>query len=155
MPVIPIIRRVRRRLPKGAAAVEFAIILPLLMTIVLACVDFGRFAHTYIAVTNAARAGAGFASFHPYTASTRQLWDDRTREAVETELGAIEPDATEPDPEFDVNKLDVPSPVVSVDADGFERVRVEVSYPFATLAAWPLLPNDLILRRAVEMRFVR
>lgn len=145
MPVISRSRQVRKDRRQGAVAVEFAIILPLLMTIVLACVDFGRFAHTYIAVTNAARAGAGFASFHPFTATTRQLWDDRTRETVETEMGSA----------FDANKIDVPSPVVSVDADGFERVRVKVSYPFATLAAWPFLPNDLILTRAVEMRFVR
>jgi Flp pilus assembly protein TadG len=41
---------------RGAAAVEFALILPLLVTLVLACVDFGQFAYNYIAVTNAARA---------------------------------------------------------------------------------------------------
>ncbi len=145
MPVTPRSHRVRRNQRPGAVAVEFAIILPLLMTIVLACVDFGRFAHTYIAVTNAARAGAGFASFHPYTVMTRPIWDERTRETVQTEMGSA----------FDASKIDVPSPVVSIDANGFERVRVEVSYPFATLAAWPFLPNDLILTRAVEMRFVR
>ena len=47
---------------RGHAAVEFALILPLLVTIIFACIDLGRFAHTYIAVTNAARAGAGFGS---------------------------------------------------------------------------------------------
>jgi Flp pilus assembly protein TadG len=42
---------------RGASATELAIILPLFITIVLSCVDFGRFAYTYIAVSNAARAG--------------------------------------------------------------------------------------------------
>ena len=46
-----------RRHRRGVTAVEFALILPLLMTIVLGCVDYGRFAYDYIAVTNAARAG--------------------------------------------------------------------------------------------------
>jgi Flp pilus assembly protein TadG len=49
-------RSPRRR--RGAAAAELAMILPLMLILVLGCVDFGRFAYSYIAVTNAARAGA-------------------------------------------------------------------------------------------------
>ena len=48
-------RRPRRR---GVSAVEFALILPLLLTLVGGAVDFGRCFYTHIAVTNAARAGA-------------------------------------------------------------------------------------------------
>ncbi len=44
----------------GAALVELAIVLFLLIVIVFGCVDFGRFATTFIAVTNAAREGAEF-----------------------------------------------------------------------------------------------
>ncbi len=40
---------------RGVAATEFALILPLFLLIVLGCIDYGRFAHTYIAVTNGAR----------------------------------------------------------------------------------------------------
>ncbi len=145
MPVTRIPRRRRRHRRRGAAAVEFAIVLPLLMTIVLACVDFGRFAYAYIAVSNAARSGAGFASFHPYTPTTRALWEEKTRETVRTEMGA----------EFDASKVEVPPLEVSTDEDGLQRVRVEVSYPFETLVAWPLLPNNLTLTRAVDMRFIR
>ena len=59
-----------RRHRRGAAAVELAMILPVLMTIVLGCVDFGRFAYNYIAVTNAARAGASYAIMNNYSPTT-------------------------------------------------------------------------------------
>src|SRR5690242_21582132 len=57
----------------GAAAVEFALILPLLVTLVLASVDFGQFAYNYIAVTNAARAGASYGIMNNYTNSTKAV----------------------------------------------------------------------------------
>lgn len=138
-------RRGRRR---GAVAVEFAIILPLLTTIVLGCVDFGRFAHAYIAVANAARAGAGYASFRHVTAATRAGWEVRTREAVAAEIGtALDTDTT--------LAKDIISVTVSIEDVDFERVHVEVSYPFTTLVPWPLLPNNVNLTKEVGMRFVR
>src|SRR2546423_13511130 len=50
----------RQSVRHAVAAVELAVLLPVLTTIVLGCVDFGRFAYNYIAVTNAARAGAAY-----------------------------------------------------------------------------------------------
>ena len=43
----------------GTAATELAIIMPVFLLMVLGCIDCGRFVNTSIAVTNAARAGAG------------------------------------------------------------------------------------------------
>ena len=129
----------------GAALIEFVIVLPLLITLVLGALDFGRFAYTYIAVTNAARAGAGFASFHPYTVTTQPNWVQQIEVTVVAELGD----------EFDPGQVEVLPPVVSVDADGMRRVRVEVRYPFQTVTNWPLIPNAVTLERAAEMRFIR
>jgi len=121
------------------------LILPLLTAIVLGCIDFGRFAHSHIAVTNAARAGAGFASFHPVTATTQPVWEQRTREAVVAELGDT----------FDATKIDMPSPVMATDSDGLKRVSVQVTYPFETLVDWPGIPSQMNLSRTVEMRVIR
>src|SRR5262249_23476708 len=56
----------RNRRPRcGVAAVELAIVLPVLVLIVIGCVDFGRFLYYYIAVTNAAEEGATFGSLNP------------------------------------------------------------------------------------------
>lgn len=43
---------------RGAAAVEMAIVLPLLLLVIAGIVDFGRFFMTEIQLTNAAREGA-------------------------------------------------------------------------------------------------
>lgn len=48
----------RDRGERGAAAVEFAIVLPLLLIFVGGIVDFGRLFYAEIMVTNAAREGA-------------------------------------------------------------------------------------------------
>jgi Flp pilus assembly protein TadG len=141
--------RERRR---GSAILEFSLILPLLLTLTLLCVDFGRFAHYYIAVTNAARAGAAYASANVFTTSTQSLWNAQVRQAVVDEMTA--------NSWFDASKLTVPSAVVTQEAGGLWRVKVDVSYPFQTLLDWPFLPavagrayhDPLILHRSVVMR---
>ncbi len=133
------------RARRGTAAVEFAIVLPILITIVLACIDFGRFASTYIAVTNAARVGAGFGSLNPVTSVTWADWEQSILAVVAAEMGEG----------YDPAKISVAPPVVTDEGDGHKRVRVEVSYPFETQVAWPLLPNTMTLTQAVEMRVIR
>lgn len=48
----------RRRVDRGAAAVETALVLPLLLIVVFAMIDFGRMLNAQIKVTEAAREGA-------------------------------------------------------------------------------------------------
>jgi len=131
----------------GAALIEFAIVLPMLVTLALACIDFGRFAYTEINVTNAARVGAGYASVHPYSDSTRPLWQSNIRQVVINELKHIQ--------DFDESRLQLPNATVTVDGDGQKRVRIEVTYPFNTLVTWPFLPSHVAIKRVTEMRFIR
>lgn len=49
----------------GQAAVELALILPLMVLIMLMIVDFGRVFTTYVALANAAREGARYCALHP------------------------------------------------------------------------------------------
>jgi Flp pilus assembly protein TadG len=49
-----------RRGERGAALVELAVVLPLLLVVLLGTIDFGRAFRTAMIVTNAARAGAQF-----------------------------------------------------------------------------------------------
>lgn len=50
---------------RGAAAVELAIVLPVLFLVIAGIVDFGRYFFTQIQVTNAAREGARAAVVSP------------------------------------------------------------------------------------------
>jgi Flp pilus assembly protein TadG len=131
----------------GAVLVEFALVLPILVTIVLAAIDFGRFAHSHIAVTNSARVGAGYACTHPFTTGTQSLWQTKIREAVKNEMQGVA--------NYDNTLLAMTSPLVTTDSDGQKRVRVEVKYPFQTLVTWPFVPSSFLMTRAVEMRFIR
>lgn len=62
-------RRHSKHLPlnneRGQSLVEFAVILPLLLLIVLGTVDLGMGFKTYIALTNAAREGVRWISIYP------------------------------------------------------------------------------------------
>ena len=69
--------RVRPR-DRGAAAVEFALVLPVLLMIIFAIIDFGRMLNAQITVTEAAREGARATS----------LYDQYEGEARVAEIGA-------------------------------------------------------------------
>ena len=47
-----------RQQEKGQSLVEFAMVLPIMLVLMFALVDFGRAFHTWLVVTNAAREGA-------------------------------------------------------------------------------------------------
>jgi Flp pilus assembly protein TadG len=137
---------------RGAAAVEFALILPLLVTLVLACVDFGQFAYNYIAVTNAARAGASYGIMNNYTNSTKATWTAGIQAAAWDE---IQQQFTS----GNVSNWSVPTPNVIVEANGLRRVQVTASYTFRPYFPWNwtrlTLPSNVTVSRQVEMRSIR
>ena len=61
-------RRILRRITplardeRGAAAVEFALVLPILVVLAFGIIDFGRLLYTYNNLTSAVREGARFAA---------------------------------------------------------------------------------------------
>jgi len=61
--------RTDNRRERGANLVEFALVLPLLVLMLAGIADLGRAFRAYIAITNAAREGARFASKLPYDGS--------------------------------------------------------------------------------------
>ena len=132
--------------PRGVAATELALTLPLVLLFAFASADFGRIAHFDQVVSNAARIGAESGATHKFTEFTRPSWADQVRQAVVDEMHNI--------PDFEGSKLEYQLST-NTDADGLARIVVEVGYPFRTVVAWPGLPTEVKLHQRFETRGFR
>ncbi len=130
----------------GLAAVEFVVVLPLLLTIVLGCVDFGRFAYSYIAVTNAARAGAAYAIMNSYLVADQAAWTARVQQAGRDEMNQ--------QTGYVAANLLVQASSFT-DTNGLQRVQITANYPFQMIVPWPGIPNSVTLQAMVQMRAIR
>ncbi len=154
------LRRYHRR--RGASATELAIILPLFVTIVLGCVDFGRFGYTYIAVSNAARAGAAYAMMNrpaSYT-SPPAGWQTSIQNAVSNEMFQENYHATSKSSNLTVTPGTPPFAVTSNgDTPTTYRFTVKATYPFTTIVTWNVsgygIPHSFNLTQQVTMHFIR
>jgi Flp pilus assembly protein TadG len=129
----------------GVAAAELALALPVLVLLVGGCIDFGRFSHVSLTVTNAARAGAEFGGTHPCTPATLDLWEQEVKQAVVNEMATLD--------RFDPARLTVV--VTRVTEGDYPRVEVDVSYPFETVGDWPGIPKQVTIQRVVAMPITR
>jgi hypothetical protein len=130
----------------AAAATEFAVALPLLMLLALACADFGRVMHHYQVVANAARTGAEAGAMHKFTPFSQAAWEADVRTAVLEELTNL--------PGFDEQSLQYEL-TTTVDANDLATIRIEIVYPFRTAVSWPGLPNSVDLRAMSQFRQFR
>ncbi|MGV2338505.1 MAG UNVERIFIED_CONTAM: pilus assembly protein [Planctomycetaceae bacterium] len=134
-----------RKPRRGASAIEFAIVLPVMAAVLAGTADYGRFAATSIAVCNASRAGAGYGCIHPWDSYTSAAFMTACRSKVEEEFSAV--------PGFDPQQLQI-----QIFAEGTwpnNRVRVAVNYPFETVINWGFLPSSVPVSRTTVLPMVR
>lgn len=132
--------------PRGTAALEFVIVLPVLILIVVAATDLSRALYYENVLTNAARTGAAWGATHQATDYIRGDWESNVEARTLEEAAHL--------PEFDRDRLAV-SVTETTELDGSKRVHVEAAYPFEMLIDWPGWPRELALRRSVSMRRYR
>ncbi|MEX0717821.1 MAG: TadE/TadG family type IV pilus assembly protein [Planctomycetaceae bacterium] len=139
------IPRTHRRSRLGAAALEFAVVLPVLILVVLGCIDFGRVAHSDVTLSNAVGAGTAYAATHRVTPETHASWSAAIREIVLEEMQNLR--------EFDESRFEIASDFHH-DPGGDVVVVIEATYPFETAVVWPGLPHAFDLRqRVVAMQY--
>jgi Flp pilus assembly protein TadG len=142
-------RRAARRIRpprRGGAAVEFALILPSMIGLVLGCIDFGRFAYDYEAVKHAASAGALYAAMNPPNTVTMNTWVADVRLAVADEMRG----------RAGFNSANVGVTRIS-DGGGAYRDRVFVPHQFRTVFYWQWLglPATINMQSVSETREMR
>lgn len=125
------------RTEAGQALVELALSLSVLVFGLIGAADFARAFAAQVGVLNAARAGAEAGVIKVATTDAAIVsW------AVD-ELGRV--------PGVDPAGATV-TVTHSTGPGGEALLMVRVQYPFRTLVAWPLVPNQVALDRSVTMR---
>lgn len=120
---------------RGAAVVELAVILPVLVLLFVVAVDYARIMHYAVTVANCARNGALYgrdpaaASESPFTS---------IQEAALADAANIRPAPTV-------------SSKTGADDKGQPYVDVTVTYVFHTLTNYPFIPSTVTLSRTVRM----
>ena len=120
----PQIKARSRRRERGQSLVEFALILPILMALLLLTIDVGRLFYAYVGVTNASREGAAYAITNKDAAS-----DTATITTKAQQEGATT---------YTVTPACTPSPCV---ANGTVKVSVSTTFNFL----FPILLSNMQL----------
>jgi Flp pilus assembly protein TadG len=109
---------------RGAAAVEFALVLPLLLTLVLGAIDWGWYFFVDQLVTNAAREGARAGSLlPPRPTSTASQAEDAAEQASNAYLTRVRLAQTGVDAIFTT-------------VGGTEAIQVTITYPVGSLTGF-------------------
>lgn len=127
------------RRQKGQSLVEAALILPILLLLLVGVVDLGRAMSTKIALTNASREGARYASRYPDQNSSIIA-------AVDAELDANGLGIDTDEVEIEI----VPDPSVTPAAQG-AKVTVTCTYPFETIMGGLLGAEEIEIRATTSM----
>jgi Flp pilus assembly protein TadG len=101
------------RRDRGAAAVEMALLLPLLLLLIFGVIDFGRMLNAQITVTEAAREGARAAAIQ----NSQTAAENRVARVMSGATVVVQPD-------------DTPCDGTSLSADA--TVRVSTTFTFVT-----------------------
>src|SRR5262249_40545307 len=127
-------RRPQRR--RGAAAVELAVLLPVLAFLFVAAVDYPRVSYYSVTVENCARNGALYASDPVMAAQPPYASITAAAQAEAPNLS--------------------PAPSVSsasgTDGDSNPYVEVTVTWSFQTLTNYPGVPSTVTVSRTVRVR---
>ena len=124
---------------QGAALLEFAILLPLLLFLLLGATDFARVYHDYLTITDSSRNGALYASLN--SAQTKTVYQAGIVSAALADVGGLSPVPTV-------------STATGNLSQGNNYVDVTVDYTFKTLVNFPGIPNTMPLSRTTRMRVV-
>ena len=126
---------------EGQSAVELALLLPVLLTLTMGVVDAGRLFGSWIAITNAAREGARYASMFTDSVTTTAIQDYTIAEATGSGFAAL-------------TRSEVTISTPSGWGNG-KPVVVTIVYPVTLMTTRPFGTRSVNLRARTEMVQIR
>lgn len=135
---------------RASASVDFSLLLPIFVIILLGTIDLGRFAYAAITVTNAARTGAAFCNY----VRSSELGACTISRVKQEVINAAAPYLT-----ITESQIAVDPPSTCTTSYG-PCLEVTVTYPFATSlrfpfpgdGGWTWSPMNFTIRRSAQMR---
>ena len=123
----------------GTAAVETAVVLPLLLLLAMGTTDLGRVSHAYIAVATSARNAAQYGSGSKNSSQDTAGIAAAARSEMSSVVGYSSSNPT------------VTSSVID-EGGGNSSIKVTVIFQFQSLIRYPGLPSSMTLTRTVHLR---
>jgi Flp pilus assembly protein TadG len=131
----------RRR--SGAAAVEMALVAPLLAFLFVVTVDFGRIFYYQLTLNNCARNGAIYGS------NLRSYQETGWVQPYNNAVNATLMDGAGLNPPLDATMVEVDN---GQGSDGNPNVTVSINYPFTMITNFPGINSTFTLRAQSSMR---
>jgi len=143
-----------RKTRKGAAAVEMALVLPFLVFVLLASIDFARVIYYTIVIDNCCHNAVIFGSQtydnqNQQWIGNQQYWQGPNSQMLSTEQAAGDVNGTNLSPALANSNITV-SP--GTDAYGNSVNNVTITYSFKTIAPFPGIPSTVTITRTVQVR---
>jgi Flp pilus assembly protein TadG len=136
---------------RGVATVEFALILPLLILLMVCTIDFARIMYTAMALTTAARAGAQYGAQGLGSSSNISGMQTAAQNSASPDIGTITATATQT---CGCNGATPTAAACTASCSGALRVFVSVTTgkTFTTIMSYPGIPSSVSLTRTAELR---
>jgi Flp pilus assembly protein TadG len=137
----------------ATAVVEFAVLLPFLMCILLGAIDLGRLFYYSMTIDNAMHnamlfSAQSFDNQNQQWIGTDQYWQGPNGNLSDS-TAAAQLDATNLTPSLPDANVTTKS---TTDADGNQVVVVTVTYKFQALVPYPGLPSEVPIQRSGQVR---
>jgi hypothetical protein len=144
----------KKKVRRGTAVVELALLLPFLVFIFLVSVDFARIIYYTIVIDNCCHNASIFGSQtydnqNQQWIGNAQYWQGPSNQMVSTEQAAADVDGTNLSPVLSTSNVSVTG---GQDSSGNAVNIVTITYTFNTITRFPGLPSTLTIKRSSQVR---
>jgi Flp pilus assembly protein TadG len=147
----------------GQSLVEFAIVLPLLLLLLIGVIELGRYAYLAILVGNAARAGAAYGAQSPFTAGNPIVGgtpaitiaadnDFQSNGQPVSNLVITTAFVCSCDNAGTMSPIDCTTGICPVGTNKVSSLQVTAQGTFSSLFSFPGLPASMVITRSAIMR---